>query len=88
MAEPTEIEKKNLEAHVELCAERYKMLEHKLVTVETQIGKIAPLVNAVHDMVHQMADKRNDQLMKWGLSIIATLFAATTWLFVNYFKMQ
>ena len=34
MVEPTDIEKKSLEAHVELCAERYKLLETKLETVE------------------------------------------------------
>ena len=30
MSDTTEIEKKSLEAHVELCAERYKLLETKL----------------------------------------------------------
>ena len=35
----TEIEKKSLEAHVELCAERYKLLELKLETVDTMAAK-------------------------------------------------
>jgi hypothetical protein len=30
MAETTDIEKKSLEAHVELCAERYNALEQRL----------------------------------------------------------
>jgi hypothetical protein len=30
MADTTDIEKKSLEAHVELCAERYRHLELKL----------------------------------------------------------
>ena len=34
MTSTTDIEKKSLEAHVELCAERYKLLETKLETVE------------------------------------------------------
>ena len=34
MADTTEIEKKSLEAHVELCAERYRFLENKLEMVE------------------------------------------------------
>ena len=34
MADTTEIEKKSLEAHVELCAERYRFLEEKLESVE------------------------------------------------------
>ncbi len=36
----TDIEKENLEAHVELCAERYKQLETRLTNVE---GKISTL---------------------------------------------
>ena len=35
MADTTDIEKKSLEAHVELCAERYEKLENKLENVET-----------------------------------------------------
>lgn len=37
MASPTEIEKENLEAHVELCAERYKQLETRLTTLEDKV---------------------------------------------------
>ena len=40
MSKTTDIEKENLEAHVELCAERYKQLETRLTTVETKIGTL------------------------------------------------
>ena len=36
----TDIEKENLEAHVELCAERYKQLENRLDNVEGKIGTL------------------------------------------------
>jgi len=36
----TDIEKENLEAHVELCAERYKQLENRLDAVEGKIGTL------------------------------------------------
>lgn len=36
----TDIEKENLEAHVELCAERYKQLENRLDNVENKIGTL------------------------------------------------
>ena len=36
MADTTDIEKKSLEAHVELCAERYRLLETKLESMEMQ----------------------------------------------------
>ena len=40
MSKTTDIEKENLEAHVELCAERYKQLEHRLTNVEGKIGTL------------------------------------------------
>ena len=37
MSVPTAIEKENLEAHVELCAERYKQLENRLTSIEDKV---------------------------------------------------
>jgi len=38
MTSPTQIEKENLEAHVELCAQRYDALEKRLDSVEKKLG--------------------------------------------------
>jgi hypothetical protein len=40
MSNPTSIEKQNLEAHVELCAQRYDALEQRMNSVE---GKLSTL---------------------------------------------
>jgi hypothetical protein len=40
MSQPTAIEKENLEAHVELCAQRYDALETRLTSVEKKIGTL------------------------------------------------
>ena len=40
MSQPTAIEKENLEAHVELCAQRYDALENRLSSVEKKIGTL------------------------------------------------
>ena len=37
---PTELEKTNLEAHVDLCTERYKSLHDRLSAIEIRLGKI------------------------------------------------
>ena len=37
---PTELEKTNLEAHVDLCTERYKSLHDRLSAIEVRLGKI------------------------------------------------
>ena len=36
----TELEKTNLEAHVDLCSERYKGLHDRLSNIELRLGKI------------------------------------------------
>ena len=37
---PTELEKTNLAAHVDLCTERYKGLHDRLSAIEVRLGKI------------------------------------------------
>jgi hypothetical protein len=44
MTSPTNIEKQNLEAHVELCAQRYDALEQRMSRVE---GKLSTLQDTV-----------------------------------------
>jgi hypothetical protein len=79
MVDTTDIEKKSLEAHVELCAERYRFLEQKLETVESNVEEVKTMVKDVHGVVHTMAEKRQDQLVAWGGAIIATLVALVGW---------
>ena len=82
----TEIEKKSLEAHVELCAERYRLLELKIENVETSVGSVKVMVTEVHEMMHTMATKRNDQLINWGIGIIGVLLATISWLATHYVR--
>jgi hypothetical protein len=73
MSDTSDIEKKSLEAHVELCAQRYRFLESRLEDVDGKISDLDTLVREVHDMVQKMAEKRNDQLLKWGVGLITVL---------------
>jgi len=84
MADTTDIEKKSLEAHVELCAERYKLLELKLETVETTVSSLKEMIVDLHDMVHKMSEKRNDQVIGWGIGLIGVLAATVGWLLSHY----
>jgi hypothetical protein len=84
MAETTDIEKKSLEAHVELCAERYNQLEQRFQHVDDKINGLEKLMREVHDMVQRMAEKRTDQLINWGIGIISALIASTVYLLVTY----
>ena len=82
--EPTDLEKKSLEAHVDLCAQRYRFLESKMEAVEQKIASINSVVGEIHDMMHAMTEKRNDQLLNWSLGIGGTMLAIIGYLLVTY----
>jgi hypothetical protein len=84
MVDTTDIEKKSLEAHVELCAERYRFLEEKLETVENNTAHVTAMVTEIRNMVQDMHKKRQDQLLSWGVGIIATLTSTIAFLLVQY----
>lgn len=73
MADTTDIEKKSLEAHVELCAARYRFLEEKLETVEQKVSGLGTTMTEIRDMVQQSVSKRNDQLIAWGVGTIGVM---------------
>ncbi len=73
MSDTTDIEKKSLEAHVELCAQRYRFLESRLEDVDGKIDAVDAVVREVHDMLQAITEKRNDQLVKWGVGLITFL---------------
>jgi len=84
MVETTEIEKKSLEAHVELCAERYKFLEHKLADVQTDITEVKEAAVKTHQLVSRLAEKNNDRLIAWGIGIIGCLVSTVAYLVFHY----
>ena len=84
MVDTTDIEKKSLEAHVELCAERYRFLETKLESVEDKLTTVVESVSSVKDAVQRMSNKSNDRLINWGIGIIVTLVGTVAWLLQHY----
>jgi vacuolar-type H+-ATPase subunit I/STV1 len=82
--EPTDLEKKSLEAHVDLCAQRYRFLESQMKSIEEKISGLNSVVSEVHDMLHTMTEKRNDQLLNWSLGIGGILLTIIGYLLVTY----
>ena len=90
MITSTEIEKKSLEAHVELCAERYKNLEDKLDSLDRRVSDIEHKIESkmssieekmeskfgeIKKAISELQEKRNNQLIGWGVSIIGALIS-------------
>ena len=84
MVEATEIEKKSLEAHVELCAERYNALEDKISALTSSIHDACVMIKEVKETVSKMADKRNDQIISGGMAVIGFLTATCGWFIMHY----
>ena len=86
MTTTTDIEKKSLEAHVELCAERYKLLETKLEAVEQGVKSNTSMLQDLRESMRKVSEKNNDRLITWGVGIIATLAGVCGWLLTHYLK--
>ena len=46
----TDLEKQNLEAHVDLCSERYKGLHDRLSAIEVRLGRMNEEMTAGHKL--------------------------------------
>jgi archaellum component FlaC len=82
--EATDIEKKSLEAHVELCAERYNALEDKMTAMSASIAHLCDMVQEVKSSVSKLNEKNTDRLITWGIGIIGFLSASTIYLISHY----
>ena len=80
----TDIEKKSLEAHVELCAERYKLLENRIDSMIVCIDEIKIDVKQMHSMIQIMSEKRNDQLISWGMGAGAVMLSIIGYLIATF----
>lgn len=84
MVDTTDIEKKSLEAHVELCAERYRYLEEKLDSLEARSIENNKMISDIKIMVQAVVNKRNDQIISWGVGIIIALAGVIGWFITHY----
>jgi chromosome segregation ATPase len=75
-----DIEKENLEAHVELCSERYKQLHDKFDAINSRLDRHEETLSEIHKAVTTNETNRNRQVMAWGAAIIASLAGAIAYL--------
>lgn len=73
---PTQIEKKNLEAHVEICAVRYGNLETKLENLEQRMDKMEIYLIGIRDKLDEKLEGRGKAAMGWTITIMGVLLSA------------
>lgn len=83
MSKTTDIEKKNLEAHVELCAERYAALENKLDNLDERMTVIERHVVEIKDSITNKTGGINKQMITIGTTIVGVMFTAIITLLIH-----
>jgi len=78
----SEIEKENLEAHVELCAERYKQLNMKLDNLDSKVTAMEGMISDIKFSLSESNDKHNRQLITIGSGLVLSLIGAIITLLV------
>lgn len=84
-AEPTtDIEKKSLEAHVELCAERYRNLDNRLEDLSRKLEAVLEAMDEMDNKMQMIVQRRNDQVMRYASGAIVVLLGAVGYLLATY----
>lgn len=79
----TEIEKKSLEAHVELCAERYANLETKLNSLEARMDKLESHIVDIKDALSRVGNEGHKTLITIGTAVFVALLSGVIALVIN-----
>jgi hypothetical protein len=77
------LERENLEAHVDLCAERYRVLEEKLDNLDKKFDR---LESAMKDLTEKQANDKassNKLLIGAAATVIAGLLSTVVLLLLN-----
>jgi predicted nucleic acid-binding Zn-ribbon protein len=83
MSKTTDIEKKNLEAHVELCAERYATLETKLDNLDERMTVIERHIAEIKDSITNETGGINKQMITIGTTVVGVMFTAIITLLIH-----
>lgn len=79
----TDIEKKSLEAHVELCAERYANLEFKLENLDKRMDSLEGHIVDIKDSLSRVGGEGNKTIITIGISVFGEVLTALLGLIVH-----
>lgn len=70
---PTDIEKESLEAHVELCSQRYDAMKDNMERMEDRLTNVENIVKQIKDMLAEKENQAYKKLLGIGFTIIGSL---------------
>jgi len=69
----TSLERQSLEAHVDLCAERYERLQEDLGKMSDRLDHVEKLVKSIFDKLNEKENSAMRAMIRVGFSLIVTL---------------
>ena len=69
----TDLERTNLEAHVDLCAERYQQLDYRLGIIEVKMEGIGKDIRAGNSSISKVVITAAASILAGLLGLVATL---------------
>lgn len=77
------LERENLEAHVDLCAERYRVLEEKLIRLESKVDSLAESMSTMVEKSQSDKASNNKLVIGAAATVIAGLLSTVVLLLLN-----
>jgi multidrug resistance efflux pump len=81
----SDIERENLEAHVELCAERYRQLNNKLDTLDSKVTAMEAMVLDIKESLQRDKNTKSNAVLGFLVSLVL-LLGGTILTMVTTFK--
>jgi hypothetical protein len=78
MSLATSIEKENLEAHVELCAQRYQSLDNRLTTIENKVSSLQITIEQSHQSMTKVIIGTAGTIVTGVLSVLFVVLTKLT----------
>ena len=82
----TDIEKESLEAHVELCAERYDNMKAQMGTIENRLTIVEGMLSDIKKMLVDKETQAYRKLISIGITVIGSLITALLGMVVYMLK--
>jgi prefoldin subunit 5 len=86
MSKTTAIEKESLEAHVEICAQRYDALEVRMNNIEKRLYDVESTLKEIKNLLVTKETQAYKKLISIGIAVIGTLFSTITALIIYILK--
>ena len=82
----TDIEKESLEAHVELCAQRYDNMKAQMGTIENRLTMVESMLGDIKKMLVDKETQAYRKLISIGITVIGSLVTALLGMVVYMLK--